>query len=113
MKGQGEKTSLLNLKRYSAITIVFLAASAFFQPPHVPRARAHDGASEARLLEVGSEHAPVKPVDAPAELKIVSYNIRYRVGDELEELAGLLTTEDAHEGMTAAVEKRAPTFGGS
>jgi len=90
MKGQGEKTNLLNLKRYSAITIVFLAASAFFQPPHVPRARAHDGASEARLLEVGSEHAPVKPVDAPAELKIVSYNIRYRVGDDLKQLVTLL-----------------------
>jgi enoyl-CoA hydratase/carnithine racemase len=32
---------------------------------------------------------------------------------ELEELAGLLTTEDAHEGMAAAVEKRTPSFGGS
>ncbi len=62
--------------------------------PRASTARAHDGASAAAasaLLEVGGEpREEERPRDAPAELKIVSYNIRYRVGDDLEKLAGLL-----------------------
>jgi endonuclease/exonuclease/phosphatase family metal-dependent hydrolase len=58
--------------------------------PYAAPARASDGPSEASLLEVGGEHAPAKPGDAPSELKIISYNIRYRVGDDLQRLVKLL-----------------------
>jgi hypothetical protein len=45
---------------------------------------------QAGLLEIGSASKPVKPQDAPSELKIVSYNIRWRGGQDLRELIGLL-----------------------
>ncbi|HEX6185540.1 MAG TPA: endonuclease/exonuclease/phosphatase family protein [Pyrinomonadaceae bacterium] len=89
MKGQGQKTSLLNLNRYCAVALLFLAAFVILPPSHAPRASAHDGAAEARLLEVG-DHAPAKPGDAPTELRVVSYNIRYRAGDDLKRLVKLL-----------------------
>jgi len=90
--GRRQKTGRVNAWRYSAIAIAVLclAASALRLRPHASPARAHDGESAAHLLEVGGEHAPAKPGDAPAELKIVSYNIRYRAGDELKQLITLL-----------------------
>ena len=53
-------------------------------------ARAHDGAKEPALLEVGGESAAGSAVSAPAELRVVSYNIRYRAGDDLKQLVKLL-----------------------
>lgn len=53
-------------------------------------ARAHDGAKEPALLEVGGESAAGSAAAAPAELRVVSYNIRYRAGDDLRQLARLL-----------------------
>lgn len=53
----------------------------------------------AELLEIGvaSNLAGVKSSDAaaatPGELKIVSYNIRYRVGEDLQRLIALLKTD--------------------
>ncbi|HEX8286068.1 MAG TPA: endonuclease/exonuclease/phosphatase family protein [Pyrinomonadaceae bacterium] len=75
-----------------ALAVVCVAASALWLRPHAPVARAHDGAASvaAALLEVGGEARDGKTRDEPAELKIVSYNIRYRAGDELKELVGLL-----------------------
>src|SRR5215203_3453347 len=92
MMGRRQKTGRVNAWRYSAIAIAVLclAASVLRLRPHASPARAHDGESAAHLLEVGGEHAPAKPGDAPAELKIVSYNIRYRAGDELKQLITLL-----------------------
>jgi endonuclease/exonuclease/phosphatase family metal-dependent hydrolase len=57
-----------------------------------PRASAGDeGAAGApALLEVGGESKAGAAPGEPAELKVVSYNIRYRVGDDLERLAELL-----------------------
>lgn len=50
-----------------------------------------DTADDARLLEVGSSPVAVasKPV-APSELKIVSYNIRWRGGEDLQRIIELL-----------------------
>jgi hypothetical protein len=57
MNGRRQKTGRVNAGRYSAITlaVVCLAASALWLRPRATRA--HDGASEARLLEVGGERA--------------------------------------------------------
>jgi endonuclease/exonuclease/phosphatase family metal-dependent hydrolase len=91
MKVQGLKRGRRGAGRYSAVAVaaLCLAASALWLRPHASPASAHDGAADARLLEVG-DHAPAKPADAPAELRVVSYNIRYRSGDDLERLAKLL-----------------------
>ena len=91
MKGQGLKRGRRGAGRYSAVAVaaLCLAASALWLRPHASPASAHDGAADARLLEVG-DHAPAKPADAPAELRVVSYNIRYRSGDDLEQLVKLL-----------------------
>jgi endonuclease/exonuclease/phosphatase family metal-dependent hydrolase len=51
--------------------------------------RAHDGAKEPVLLEVGGEAAK-GTLPVPTELKVVSYNIRYRAGDDLNQLIKLL-----------------------
>ena len=53
-------------------------------------AHAHDGAKETALLEVGGGEKADKTPEAPAELKVVSYNIRYRAGDDLKQLVKLL-----------------------
>ena len=47
-------------------------------------------AADAQLLETGSAAQVSAPKDAPAECKIVSYNIRWRGGEELRALAKLL-----------------------
>jgi endonuclease/exonuclease/phosphatase family metal-dependent hydrolase len=78
------------LRRAAALSALCLVAYALCLPAPRPHARAHDGATTS-LLEVGGEPAPrVKGEAAPAELKIVSYNIRYRGGDDLKRLVGLL-----------------------
>ncbi|HEV2860901.1 MAG TPA: endonuclease/exonuclease/phosphatase family protein [Pyrinomonadaceae bacterium] len=58
-----------------------------------PRERTRKDAPE-KLLEVGT---PSKSVGGggrtPSEIKVVSYNIRYRAGEELEQLIGLLRSD--------------------
>ncbi len=76
-----------------ALAVLCLSASGLRPQPRALTARANDGAAAAAaaLLEVGGEPRDAgRPSAEPAELKIVSYNIRYRVGGELDELAGLL-----------------------
>jgi endonuclease/exonuclease/phosphatase family metal-dependent hydrolase len=73
-----------------AYTFILLAVSALCLVPPGRRARAHDGAKEPSLLEVGGDLKADKTQAAPAELKVVSYNIRYRVGDDLKRLIKLL-----------------------
>ena len=92
MKGQGQKSSRLMARRYTTVALAALCsvASALWLRPQASPAHAHDGPTEASLLEVGGEHAPARPGDAPSELKIVSYNIRYRAGDDLKRLVTLL-----------------------
>jgi endonuclease/exonuclease/phosphatase family metal-dependent hydrolase len=71
-------------------TAICLLLSALCLLPPGREARAHDGAKEPLLLEVGGDVKTDKTPAAPAELKVVSYNIRYRVGDDLQQLVKLL-----------------------
>lgn len=73
-----------------AVSVFLLVVSALCLVPPGRRAHAHDGTKELSLLEVGGDVKTDKAPAAPAELKIVSYNIRYRVGDDLKRLVKLL-----------------------
>lgn len=95
MKGSVRKLGRSGARRGAAVAlaVLCLSAAALRLWPHGSTARAHDGASvaAAALLEVGGAPLDEKqPRAEPAELKVVSYNIRYRAGDELKELAALL-----------------------
>lgn len=56
--------------------------------------------TESHLLEVGRAANIRTTPDAPAEAKIVSYNIRWRGGDELRQLAKLLKDDPEIGGAT-------------
>jgi endonuclease/exonuclease/phosphatase family metal-dependent hydrolase len=73
----------------TAVAVFLLAVSALCLMPPGRHARADDGAKEPVLLEVGGE-VKGSPPEAPAELKVVSYNIRYRAGEDLKRLVKLL-----------------------
>lgn len=55
--------------------------------------RAPSGERDADLLETGSASRLVRPPVSPGEIKIISYNIRWRGGDELRRLIDLLKTD--------------------
>lgn len=71
-------------------TAICLFVSALCLLPPGGRARAHDDAKEPLLLEVGGDMKTDKAPAVPSELRVVSYNIRYRVGDDLKQLIKLL-----------------------
>lgn len=73
-----------------AFTFLLLVVSALCLVPLGRRARAHEDAKEPSLLEVGGDVKTDKTPAVPSELKVVSYNIRYRVGDDLKQLIKLL-----------------------
>ncbi|HLM59132.1 MAG TPA: endonuclease/exonuclease/phosphatase family protein [Pyrinomonadaceae bacterium] len=57
------------------------------------RERGRQDAPE-KLLEVGTPSRPVGGgQQTPSEIKVVSYNIRYRAGEELEQLIAVLRTD--------------------
>ncbi|HEV2705208.1 MAG TPA: endonuclease/exonuclease/phosphatase family protein [Pyrinomonadaceae bacterium] len=65
--------------------------------------REGDKGEGAHLLETGAAAKPATPpADEPTEFKVVSYNIRYRAGEELKELARLLR-EDAEIGKASVI----------
>ncbi|MFL6333153.1 MAG: endonuclease/exonuclease/phosphatase family protein [Pyrinomonadaceae bacterium] len=74
----------------AVFSVLLLVASALCLLPPGGRARARDDANRPALLEVGGEAGAGKVPAAPAELKVVSYNIRYRGGDDLKQLIKLL-----------------------
>jgi endonuclease/exonuclease/phosphatase family metal-dependent hydrolase len=73
-----------------ALSALLILVSALCLLPPSRRAHARDGAKESALLEVGGDAKADNVPPAPAELKVVSYNIRYRAGEDLKRLAGLL-----------------------
>jgi endonuclease/exonuclease/phosphatase family metal-dependent hydrolase len=90
LKMLGAGGELERLRTAIAFSVLLVAVSALCLVPPGQRARAHDGGKEPLLLEVGGGAKSDKTPPAPAELKVVSYNIRYRVGDDLKELVKLL-----------------------
>jgi endonuclease/exonuclease/phosphatase family metal-dependent hydrolase len=88
MRGAGSRPG--RLQAAFVFSVFLLVASALCLPPPGGRARAHDGANGPALLEVGGEAGAGKVPAAPTELKVVSYNIRYRGGDDLKQLIKLL-----------------------
>jgi endonuclease/exonuclease/phosphatase family metal-dependent hydrolase len=90
------------LKLPLSVTIIVLMAfpsHSFFQDKStVPGS--HPSNSESHLLEIGRTAKIRSAPDSPAEVKIVSYNIRWRGGEELRQLAQLLK-DDAEIGRAA------------
>src|ERR1700745_4312651 len=79
-----------NLESLVVASVFLLVVSAFCLVPWERPTREHDGSKEPVLLEVGGDSNPDKAQAVPAELKVVSYNIRYRAGDDLKQLIKLL-----------------------
>ncbi|MDT7778192.1 MAG: hypothetical protein QOC99_704 [Acidobacteriota bacterium] len=79
-----------NAQSAIALSVFCLVVSALCLLPPKFHARAHVGGSETSLLEVGGETQTQKTQAVPAELKIVSYNIRWRGGEDLRRLIKLL-----------------------
>ncbi|HWS88389.1 MAG TPA: endonuclease/exonuclease/phosphatase family protein [Pyrinomonadaceae bacterium] len=78
------------LRTAAALSVFLLVVSALCVLPPGGRASAGDGAKGSALLEVGGDVKPDRPPAVPSELKVVSYNIRYRAGDDLKRLIKLL-----------------------
>lgn len=75
------------------MTILFLLAFAsdFFNfASNNSPASAHQSTSGSHLLEIGRPSKARPVTSSPAEVKVVSYNIRWRGGEELRQLAQLL-----------------------
>jgi endonuclease/exonuclease/phosphatase family metal-dependent hydrolase len=79
-----------HLQSAIVLSVFCLIVSALCLMPPGQRAHASADAKEPSLLEVGGEPKREKPLAAPAELKIVSYNIRWRGGEDLKQLIKLL-----------------------
>jgi endonuclease/exonuclease/phosphatase family metal-dependent hydrolase len=91
LKTRGARRGAARLQTAVAFSALLVVVSALCLVPSGRRARAHDGAKEPSLLEVGGDmKADSRTPPAPSELKVVSYNIRYRAGDDLRQLARLL-----------------------
>jgi endonuclease/exonuclease/phosphatase family metal-dependent hydrolase len=96
--GAGALTSSVVRRRFVALSLllsllvlaVFVLPSAHGTPPASPVSDERGAAASASLLEVGSARKLVAAPADPAEIKIVSYNIRYRAGEDLQELIKLL-----------------------
>jgi endonuclease/exonuclease/phosphatase family metal-dependent hydrolase len=74
---------------FSRALVVPLILLTLLAPP-LP---ARDNNDEQRLLETGAAPKPAQPPAAPDSIKIVSYNIRWRGGDDLRRLIQLLKTD--------------------
>ena len=60
----------------------------------------HQGGSHSDLLEIGHASRIRTVTDSPAEVKIISYNLRWRGGEELNQLAQLLKSDPEIGGAT-------------
>jgi len=85
----------------TAIALILLwLAAAPAGPSRVALSAGHD---DARLLETGGRPHPTAPAPHAAdELKVVSYNMRWRGGEDLQKLIGLLR-DDGEIGRAAII----------
>jgi len=81
-----------------AAALCLLVSALCLLPPKSP-ARAQKEA-QPNLLEVGGASKPLNSKDTPAELKVVSYNIRWRGGEELKQVIKLLREDPAIGGAS-------------
>jgi endonuclease/exonuclease/phosphatase family metal-dependent hydrolase len=72
-----------------ALVVPLLLILALIAPP-LP---ARDNNDDQRLLETGAPPKPAQPPPAPDSIKIISYNIRWRGGEDLRRLIQLLKTD--------------------
>ena len=77
--------------------LCFCLALFFAYAPHAARAQA-----PAELLEIGAASRPRAAAPAPGSIKIVSYNIRWRGGEDLRRLISLLR-DDAEIGGASII----------
>ena len=70
-----------------------LCATLFSATTGFPR-----GSPDSELLETGRASTLADAPKAPADLKVVSYNIRWRAGEDLEKLIGLLKDDSEISG---------------
>lgn len=87
-------------RRVPAATLCMMLAALCMLPAARTGATANDGS--VNLLETGSASKPVTPPNVPAELKFISYNIRWRGGEDLQKLATLLR-DDAEIGGASVI----------
>lgn len=95
----------LPLSRYRLLLSTFcllLAAYCLLLPTRSVSTTHRPTSDPANLLEIGSpSRPPVPPAPAP-EIRVVSYNIRWRAGEELQEIIKFLR-EDAEAGGAAII----------
>src|SRR5216684_5026428 len=82
--GKGRPQSTLLLFLATLIMVYSLLAGLSFAQKQTPK-------TGPGLLEVGNPSKSSTPKATPAEIKIVSYNIRWRSGDKLREISEALT----------------------
>src|SRR5436190_22644737 len=70
-------------------SLILLALSAFGQLPQ------SDSATPKPLCETGQATKLISGPDKPGEINVVSYNIRWRTGAELEQIASWLKSKHA------------------
>lgn len=91
-KGHSQLKVFLCFSLFTVLCAVLFSSTIVF-----PQQRSNDGAE---LLEVGRAGALVSAPKALAEIKIVSYNIRWRGGDDLETLINLLRNDSEIAGAS-------------
>jgi endonuclease/exonuclease/phosphatase family metal-dependent hydrolase len=91
---------MIKLLLSMSILMHFMSASHTFHSEQSKASPSRPVTSDSNLLEVGHASKLRLVPDSPAEVKLVSYNIRWRGGEELHQLAQLLK-DDAEIGGAA------------
>lgn len=98
------RVRLPTLSRRLLIAAACLVVASVYFPSHVPTTATDATSDPSGLLETGKPsqpHAATPPL-APSEIKIVSYNIRWRAGDDLAKIIAFLR-EDAEIGQASVI----------
>ena len=83
------------MQRLLFLMLTILPLILSFGPLHLAQSKAQDSVrhhlnSDSHLLEIGRASKMRTVTESPAEVKVVSYNIRWRGGEELSKLAQVL-----------------------